>query len=107
MVENDSLYFSIDDIIDKYRDNYWSKNEETYLLSNVFYKDYSMIASVLNRDYDDVIYKVIIKFVYKEYIDDIFNKKYRVDEGNLILRKKYKLEYITDAEIEKVFSSQD
>jgi hypothetical protein len=63
------------------------------------------IAVVLNKDYDDVIYKIIKNILYKEYINDIFNKKYKDDEGTSVLRKKYKLEYITDAEIQKIFAS--
>lgn len=41
--------------------------------------------------------------MHKEYINDIYNKKYRDDECICILRKKYKLEYITDTEIDKIF----
>jgi hypothetical protein len=68
--------------------------------------EYSSIAQILNKNYDDVIYKLIKNIVYKEYINDIFNKKYRDDEGTSILRKKYKLEYITDTEIDKIFRTE-
>ena len=30
-------------------------------------------------------------------------KKYRTEEGYITLRKKYKLEYLTDTEIDKIF----
>ena len=99
------IYFTVDDVIDKYKNSYWSRSEENYLLSNVLAVEYSMIATVLNKEYDDVIYKIIKNILYKEYINDIFNKKYRDDEGTSILRKKYKLEYITDTEIDKIFRS--
>jgi hypothetical protein len=90
-------------MIDKYKNSYWSRSDENYLLSNISSLDYTAIAAVLKKDYDDVIYKIIINILYKEYINDIFNKKYRDDEGTIVLRKKYKLEYITDIEIEKIF----
>jgi hypothetical protein len=67
--------------------------------------EYSTIAQRLNKNYDDVIYKLIKNIVYKEYINDIFNKKYRINEGNKILRIKYKLDYLTDTEVEKIFIS--
>jgi hypothetical protein len=92
-------------MIDKYKNSFWNRCEENYLLSNISSLDYTAIAAVLNKDYDDVIYKIIINILYKEYINDIFNKKYRDDEGTIVLRKKYKLEYITDIEIEKIFAS--
>jgi hypothetical protein len=92
-------------MIDKYKNSYWSRSDENYLLSNISSLDYTAIAAVLKKDYDDVIYKIIINILYKEYINDIFNKKYRDDEGTIVLRKKYKLEYITDIEIEKIFAS--
>jgi len=41
-----------------------------------------------------MLYKIIKNILHKEYINDIFNKKYSEDEGTSILRKKYKLEYI-------------
>ena len=99
------IYFTVDDVIDKYKNSYWSRSEENYLLSNVLAVEYSMIATVLNKEYDDVIYKIIKNILYKEYINDIFNKKYRDDEGTSILRNKYKLEYITYTEIDKIFRS--
>ena len=99
------IYFTVDDVIEKYKNSYWSRSDENYLLSNVLAVDYSDIATVLNKEYDDVIYKIIKNILYKEYINDIFNKKYRDDEGTSILRKKYKLEYITDTEIDKIFRS--
>lgn len=105
MKGNNVIYFRVDDVIDKYKNSYWSRSDENYLLSNVSSLDYTAIAVVLNKDYDDVIYKIIKNILYKEYINDIFNKKYRDDEGTSILRKKYKLEYITDTEIEKIFAS--
>ena len=105
MKGNNVIYFTVDDIIEKYKNSYWSRCDENYLLSNVSSLDYAAIATVLNKDYDDVIYKIIKNILYKEYINDIFNKKYRDDEGTSILQKKYKLEYITDAEIEKIFES--
>ena len=97
------LYFTIDDIIKKYKNNYWSKNDELFLLSNVGSMEYSTIARMLNKNYDDVIYRLIKNIMYKEYVDDIFNKKYRDNEGNKILRIKYKLDYLTDTEVEKIF----
>ena len=99
------LYFTIDDIIKKYKNNYWSKNDELFILSNVGSMEYSSIAQILNKNYDDVIYKLIKNIMYKEYINDIFNKKYRNNEGNKILRIKYKLDYLTDTEVEKIFRS--
>jgi hypothetical protein len=100
------LYFTIEDLIKQYKNNYWSKNDDTYLLSNVDSMEYSIIARILNKSYDEVIYRIIKNILYKEYVNDIFNKKYRRDEGNIILRKKYKLEYLTDTEIEKIFEQQ-
>ena len=97
------LYFTIDDVIKKYKNNYWSKNDELFLLSNVGSMEYSTIARMLNKNYDDVIYRLIKNIMYKEYVDDIFNKKYRDNEGNKILRIKYKLDYLTDTEVEKIF----
>ncbi len=105
MKGNNVIYFTVDDVIEKYKNGYWSRCDENYLLSNVLAVDYSDIATVLNKEYDDVIYKIIKNILHKEYINDIFNKKYRDDEGTSILRKKYKLEYITDTEIEKIFLS--
>ena len=63
----------------------------------------STIAQTLNKNYDDVIYRMIKNIMYKEYVNDIFNKKYRNNEGNKILRIKYKLDYLTDTEVEKIF----
>ena len=97
------LYFTIDDVIKKYKNNYWSKNDELFLLSNVGSMEYSTIARMLNKNYDDVIYRLIKNIMYKEYVDDIFNKKYRDNEGNKILRIKYKLDYLTDTEVENIF----
>jgi homoserine acetyltransferase len=105
MKENNVIYFTVDDVIEKYKNSYWSRSDENYLLSNVSAVDYSDIATVLNKEYDDVIYKIIKNILYNEYINDIFNKKYSDNEGTSILRKKYKLEYITDTEIEKIFAS--
>jgi hypothetical protein len=105
MKGNNVIYFTVDDVIEKYKNSYWSRSDENYLLSNVLAVDYSDIATVLNKEYDDVVYKIIKNILYKEYINDIFNKKYRDDEGTSILRKKYKLEYITDTEIDKIFRS--
>ena len=97
------LYFTIDDVIKKYKNNYWSKNDELFLLSNAGSMEYSTIAQTLNKNYDDVIYRLIKNIMYKEYVNDIFNKKYRNNEGNKILRIKYKLDYLTDTEVEKIF----
>ena len=105
MKGNNVIYFTVDDVIEKYKNSYWSRSDENYLLSNVLAVDYSDIATVLNKEYDDVVYKIIKNILYKEYINDIFNKKYKDDEGTSILRKKYKLEYITDTEIDKIFCS--
>jgi hypothetical protein len=105
MKGNNVIYFTVDDVIEKYKNSYWSRSDENYLLSNVLAVDYSDIATVLNKEYDDVIYKIIKNILYKEYINDIFNKKYKDDEGTSILRKKYKLEYITDTKIDKIFRS--
>jgi hypothetical protein len=68
------IYFTVDDVIDKYKNSYWSRSEENYLLSNVLAVEYSDIAKVLNKEYDDVIYKIIKNILHKEYINDIFNK---------------------------------
>lgn len=97
------LYFTIDDVIKKYKNNYWSKNDELFLLSNASSMEYSTIAQTLNKNYDDVIYRLIKNIMYKEYVNDIFNRKYRDKEGNRILRQKYKLDYLTDTEVEKIF----
>lgn len=97
------LYFTIDDVIKKYKNNNWSKNDETFLLSNADSMEYSTIAHTLNKNYDDVIYRLIKNIMYKEYVNDIFNRKYRDKEGNRILRQKYKLDYLTDTEVEKIF----
>lgn len=106
MKDNVKLYFTIEDLIKQYKNNYWSKSDDTYLLSNAGIMEYSTIAKILNKSYDDVIYRIIKNILYKEYINDIFNKKYRRDEGNRILRQKYKLEYLTDTEIDKIFEEQ-
>ena len=94
MNEDVMLYFTIDDIIKKYKNNYWSKNDELFLLSNVGSMEYSTIARMLNKNCDEVIYRIIKNILYKEYVNDIFNKKYRTEEGYITLRKKYKLEYV-------------
>jgi len=105
MKQSNIIYYSVDDIITKYKNSYWSKRDENYLLFNVLVVEYSSIATILNKEYDDIIYKIIKNIMHKEYINDIFNKKYRDDEGISILRKKYKLEYITESEIKKIFCS--
>ena len=97
------LYFTIEDLIKQYKNNYWSKSDDTYLLSNVDSMEYSIIARILNKSYDEVIYRIIKNILYKDYVNDIFNKKYRTEEGYITLRKKYKLEYLTDTEIDKIF----
>ena len=74
MNEDVMLYFTIDDIIKKYKNNYWSKNDELFLLSNVGSMEYSTIARMLNKNYDEVIYRIIKNILYKEYVNDIFNK---------------------------------
>ena len=106
MKDNVKYNFTIEDLIKQYKNNYWSKNDDTYLLSNVDSMEYSIIARILNKSYDEVIYRIIKNILYKEYVNYIFNKKYRRDEGNIILRKKYKLEYLTDTEIKKIFEQQ-
>lgn len=55
------IYFTVDDIIERYKNSYWDRSEENYLISNVFAADYYNIATVLNKEYDDVIYKIIKK----------------------------------------------
>ena len=67
------LYFTIEDLIKQYKNNYWSKNDDTYLLSNVDSIEYSIIARILNKSYDEVIYRIIKNILYKEYVNDIFN----------------------------------
>jgi hypothetical protein len=74
MKRSNVIYFTVDDVIDKYKNSYWSRSEENYLLSNVLAVEYSDIAKVLNKEYDDVIYKIIKNILHKEYINDIFNK---------------------------------
>jgi homoserine acetyltransferase len=59
MKRNNVIYFRVDDVIDKYKNSFWNRCDENYLLSNVLAVDYSDIATVLNKDYDDVIYKII------------------------------------------------
>jgi len=81
MKRSNVIYFTVDDVIDKYKNSYWSRSEENYLLSNALAVEYYNIAKVLNKEYDDVIYKIIKNILHKEYINDIFNKKYRDDEG--------------------------
>lgn len=65
------IYFTVDDIIERYKNSYWDRSAENYLISNVFAADYHDIATVLNKEYDDVIYKIIKKIIHKEYINDI------------------------------------
>jgi len=103
MNEDVMLYFTIDDIIKKYKNNYWSKNDELFLLSNVGSMEYSTIARMLNKNYDEVIYRIIKNILYKEYVNDIFNKNIELKKDIITLRKKYKLEYLTDTEIDKIF----
>jgi len=103
MKDNVKYNFTIEDLIKKYKNNYWSKSDDTYLLSNVDNMEYSIIVIILNKNYDEVIYRIIKNILYKEYVNDIFNKKYRTEEGYITLRKKYKLEYLTDTEIDKIF----
>jgi hypothetical protein len=78
MKDNVKLYFTIEDLIKKYKNNYWSESDDTYLLSNVDSMDYSIIARILNKSYDDVIYRIIKNILYKKYIDDNFNKNIEV-----------------------------
>jgi hypothetical protein len=59
MKGNNVIYFTVDDVIEKYKNSYWSRCDENYLLSNVSSLDYTAIAVVLNKEYDDVIYKII------------------------------------------------
>jgi len=65
MKGNNVIYFTVDDVIEKYKNGYWSRCDENYLLSNVSSLDYAAIATVLNKDYDDVIYKIIKTFCIK------------------------------------------
>jgi hypothetical protein len=74
MKRSNVIYFTVDDVIDKYKNSYWSRSEENYLLSNALAVEYYNIAKVLNKEYDDVIYKIIKNILHKEYINDIFNK---------------------------------
>jgi hypothetical protein len=106
MKDNVKYNFTIEDLIKKYKNNYRSKSDDTFLLSNVDNMEYSIIARILNKNYDEVIYRIIKNILYKEYVNDIFNKKYRTEEGYITLRKKYKLEYLTDTEIDKIFEQQ-
>ena len=106
MKDNVKYNFTIEDLIKQYKNNYWSKSDDIYLLSNVDSMEYSIIARILNKSYDEVIYRIIKNILYKEYVNDIFNKKYRTEEGYITLRKKYKLEYLTDIEIDKIFEQQ-
>ena len=88
MNEDVMLYFTIDDIIKKYKNNYWSKNDELFLLSNVGSMEYSTIARMLNKNYDEVIYRIIKNILYKEYVNDIFNKNIELKKDIITLRKK-------------------
>jgi len=74
MKRSNVIYFTVDDVIDKYKNSYWSRSEENYLLSNALAVEYYNNAKVLNKEYDDVIYKIIKNILHKEYINDIFNK---------------------------------
>ena len=38
------IYFTVDDVIDKCKNSYWSRSDENYLLSNVLAVEYSDIA---------------------------------------------------------------
>ena len=87
MNEDVMLYFTIDDIIKKYKNNYWSKNDELFLLSNVGSMEYSTIARMLNKNYDEVIYRIIKNILYKEYVNDIFNKNIELKKDIITLRK--------------------
>jgi len=74
MKDNVKYNFTIEDLIKKYKNNYWSKSDDTFLLSNVGSMEYSTIARMLNKNYDEVIYRIIKNILYKEYVNDIFNK---------------------------------
>lgn len=74
MKQSNIIYYSVDDIITKYKNSYWSKRDENYLLFNVLVVEYSSIATILNKEYDDIIYKIVKNIMHKEYINDIFNK---------------------------------
>jgi len=65
MKDNVKYNFTIEDIIKKYKNNYWSKSDDSYLLSNVDSIEYSIIAIILNKSYDDVIYRIIKKYCIK------------------------------------------
>ena len=47
MKDNVKYNFTIEDLIKQYKNNYWSKNDDTYLLSNVDSMEYSIIARIL------------------------------------------------------------
>ena len=71
MKDNVKYNFTIEDLIKQYKNNYWSKSDDTYLLSNVDNMEYSIIARILNKNYDEVIYRIIKNILYKDYVNDI------------------------------------
>jgi len=44
MKGNNVIYFRVDDVIDKYKNSFWNRCDENYLLSNVSSLDYTAIA---------------------------------------------------------------
>ena len=87
MKDNVKYNFTIEDLIKQYKNNYWSKNDELFLLSNVGSMEYSTIARILNKNYDEVIYRIIKNILYKEYVNDIFNKNIELKKDIITLRK--------------------
>ena len=74
MKDNVKYNFTIEDLIKQYKNNYWSKNDELFLLSNVGSMEYSTIARMLNKNYDEVIYRIIKNILYKEHFCKDLNK---------------------------------